>query len=232
MKINRIKAVFKKQLKDTLKNKRVLIQFIVFPILTFLIIYSVPSDGNTSESIVSMMAVMFTAMIPAAAMASIIAEEKEKNTLRVLMMSNVKPMEYLAGLAGYVFLLCMVNYIIFALMGSFNGVRLIYFMAVLITGSITSMLLGSIFGIFARNQMSLMGIMTPIILILAYLPVFATVNKSLQIVSWILYTQQMNNLIYDLSASNFTWDKFAVIGANIVILLAIFISAYKTKSLE
>ena len=80
--------------------------------------------------------------------------------------------------------------------------------------------------------MSLMGIMTPIILILAYLPVFATVNKSLQIVSWILYTQQMNNLIYDLSASNFTWDKFAVIGANIVILLAIFISAYKTKSLE
>ncbi|MCL1931593.1 MAG: ABC transporter permease, partial [Treponema sp.] len=190
------------------------------------------SDGNTSESIVAMMAVMFTGMIPASAMASIIAEEKEKNTLRVLMMSNVKPMEYLAGLAGYVFLLCMVNYIVFALMGGFNGIRLIYFMAVLITGSITSMLLGSILGIFTRNQMSLMGIMTPIILILAYLPVFATVNKSLQIVSWILYTQQMNNLIYDLSASNFTWDKFAIIGANIVILLALFISVYKAKSLE
>jgi ABC-2 type transport system permease protein len=165
-------------------------------------------------------------------MASIIAEEKEKNTLRVLMMSNVKPMEYLAGLAGYVFLLSMVNYIILALMGGFNGVRLIYFMVVLITGSIASILLGSILGIFTRNQMSLMGIMTPIILILAYLPVFATVNKSLQIVSWILYTQQMNNLIYDLSASNFTWDKFAIIGANIVILLALFISVYKTKSLE
>jgi hypothetical protein len=42
----------------------------------------------------------------------------------------------------------------------------------------------------------------------------------------------MNNLIYDLSASNFTWDKFAIIGANVVILLAIFISVYKAKSLE
>ena len=232
MKINRIKAIFKKQLKDTLKNKRVLIQFIVFPIFTLLIIFSISSDSDTSESIVSMMAVMFTGMIPASAMASIIAEEKEKNTLRVLMMSNVKPMEYFAGLAEYVFLLCMANYLFFAFIGGFNGAKLIYLMAVLIAGSIASMLLGSTLGIFTSNQMSLMGIMTPIVILLAYLPVFATINTSLQIVSRILYTQQMYDLLFDLSKSNFSWDKFAIIGVNIAVLLSIFIFVYKKKSLE
>jgi ABC-2 type transport system permease protein len=95
MKIHRVKAIFKKQLKDTLKNKRVLIQFVIFPIFTFLIINSIPAEGNSNENIASLMAVIFTGMIPVSAMASIIAEEKEKNILRVLMMSNVKPLEYL-----------------------------------------------------------------------------------------------------------------------------------------
>jgi ABC-2 type transport system permease protein len=126
----------------------------------------------------------------------------------------------------------MANDLVIAFLGGFNGVKLIRFMAVLITGTGASILLGSIFGIFARNQMSLFGIMTPIIIVLAYLPIFATINKSLQFFSRILYTQQISNLIYDLSASNFTWDKFSIIGTNIAVLLAVFIVVYKKKSLE
>lgn len=46
---------------------------------------------------------MHIVMIPIINMANIIAEEKEKNTLRVLIMSNVKPMEYLIGIGLSVF---------------------------------------------------------------------------------------------------------------------------------
>lgn len=50
---------------------------------------------------------MYIGMAPLTAMAAIISEEKEKNTLRVLMMANVKPWQYLAGTGSYVFLICM-----------------------------------------------------------------------------------------------------------------------------
>ena len=93
--MNNIAAIFKKQLKDTLKNKTVLIQFVMFPVLTLIMNNAIKMQEMPENFFVNLFATMYIGMAPLTSIASIISEEKEKNTLRVLIMSNVKPYEYL-----------------------------------------------------------------------------------------------------------------------------------------
>ena len=102
----KICAVWKKQVKDTLKNKVILIQFIMFPMLTAVMQNAMDIQGMPKNYFVTLFATMYIGMAPLTAMAAIISEEKECNTLRVLLMSNVKAGEYLLGTGGYVFMIC------------------------------------------------------------------------------------------------------------------------------
>ena len=99
----------KKQLKDTLKNKTILIQFILFPIMTLIMEYAITLDGMPELFFTKLFSIMYIGMAPLTSVAAIISEEKEKNTLRVLIMSNVKPWQYLTGVGLYVWLICMVG---------------------------------------------------------------------------------------------------------------------------
>jgi ABC-2 type transport system permease protein len=233
MKLRRINAVFKKQIKDTLKNKRILFQFIMFPIMALIITKMVPQDDPTAIKTVSaIFAVIYISMVPLSSIASIIAEEKEKNTLRALMMSNVKPAEYLIGTGGYIFVLTCIGVLFLGIIGGFAGMDLLKYIAVLFVCILASLMLGITLGILSKNQMSLAGTITPVIIILAFIPMLSLANETISAVSQILYTKQLNNLIFDLSGSNFTWDKFAIIGANMAVFFTIFWIAYKKRSLS
>ncbi len=73
-----VSAIFRKQLKDTLKNKTVLIQFIMFPVLTLIMNNAIRIDGMPENFFVNLFATMYIGMAPLTSMAAIIAEEKEK----------------------------------------------------------------------------------------------------------------------------------------------------------
>ena len=100
-------VIIKKQIKDTLKNKTVLIQFVMFPVLTLIFENAINIPDMPELFFTKLFSVMYMGMAPLVAVASIIAEEKEKNTLRVLTMANVKAWEYLAGIGIYVWTICM-----------------------------------------------------------------------------------------------------------------------------
>ena len=100
--INHIWAILWKQLKDTLKNKTILIQFLLFPCLTVIMENAISIDGMPEHFFANLFAIMYVGMAPLTAMSAIIAEEKEKNTLRVLHMCNVNAFEYLLGNAIYI----------------------------------------------------------------------------------------------------------------------------------
>ena len=100
-------VIIKKQIKDTLKNKTVLIQFVMFPVLTLIFENAIDIPDMPELFFTKLFSVMYMGMAPLVAVASIIAEEKEKNTLRVLTMANVKAWEYLAGIGIYVWTICM-----------------------------------------------------------------------------------------------------------------------------
>ena len=102
-----ILIVIKKQLKDTPKNITILIQFILFPVLTLIMENAINMEGMPELFFTKLFSMMYIGMAPLTSTAAIISEEKEKNTLRVLMMANVKPWQYLMGVGICVWGSCM-----------------------------------------------------------------------------------------------------------------------------
>lgn len=224
-------AVFKKQIKDTFKNKTVLIQFLLFPILALIMENSISSQEIPKGYFVILFSTMYIGMAPMTSMAAIISEEKEKNTLRVLMMANVKPTEYLIGVGSYIFIACTLGAVAFGLIGGYEGYGLLRFILSMMAGIIASSLVGAIVGMFSKNQISATSISIPTMVVFSFLPMISMFNSTIEKASKILFTQQISYLVNDISVTNFTTDKFAIISANMIIFIVVFIYAYKKKGL-
>ena len=233
MKIRRIMAVFIKQLKDTIKNKTVLIQFLMFPIMAFVLTKTIATgmEGLNENYFVIMFSVMYIGMVPTINMATIITEEKEKNTLRVLIMANVKPIEYLLGIGGYVFLMSGLGCLLFGLIGGFTGALLLKFIGVLLLGVLSSMLLGSAIGMLVKNQMSASSVVIPVAMVSAFLPMISMFNATCEKFARFLYTQQINYMVNDLTIKNMSADRFIIIFMNMILFFVIFFICYKKKNL-
>ena len=70
-------TIVKKQLKDTLKNKTVLIQFVMFPVLTLIFEHAINIPDMPELFFTKLFSVMYMGMAPLTAVAAIISEEKE-----------------------------------------------------------------------------------------------------------------------------------------------------------
>ncbi|MDE7288861.1 MAG: ABC transporter permease, partial [Oscillospiraceae bacterium] len=116
-----IKAVFMKQILDTVKNKTVFIQFLMFPVMAIIMENAIKIEDMPEHFFAKLFAVMFVGMAPLSCMSAVISEEKEKNTLRALMMSNVKPWQYLVSIGAYIFIMCMVGTAVFAVLTEYSG---------------------------------------------------------------------------------------------------------------
>jgi len=226
------KAVFIKQLRDTFKNRMMLVQFIIFPIMAMIMTELVAkADSEIPDTIfVTMFAAVFVGMTPLSMTNTAIAEDREHKSLRFLVMAGVKPYEYLAGVGGLVLLICALVSVVFGLIGGFVGMQLVYFVAVLILGSIASTLLGATIGMLSKNQQAATAIGTPVFMTLSFLPMIAQFNETVEKVASVLYTQQVNILVHDFSMNS--TKPFLIIMANIVILIALFALAYQKKGLK
>lgn len=227
-----IDAVFLKQLKETLRNKTILIQFLMFPVMAFIMENAVKIENMPENFFVKLFAVMFVGMAPLTCMSAIISEEKEKNTLRALMMSNVRPVEYLIGTGFYVWLMCMAGAGAFAVCGGYNGMKFCQFMLIMSTGILLSELVGAIIGVSCKNQMSATSVTVPVMMIFSFLPMLSMFNKSVEKAAEITYTQQMNKLINGLGTTEIQTESIVVIVVNFVVMAVLFAVAFRKKGLE
>ncbi|MBR3970191.1 MAG: ABC transporter permease [Ruminococcus sp.] len=227
-----IDAVFLKQLKETLRNKTILIQFLMFPVMAFIMENAVKIENMPENFFVKLFAVMFVGMAPLTCMSAIISEEKEKNTLRALMMSNVRPVEYLIGTGFYVWLMCMAGAGAFAVCGGYNGMKFCQFMLIMSTGILLSELVGAIIGVSCKNQMSATSVTVPVMMIFSFLPMLSMFNKSVEKAAEITYTQQLNKLINGLGTTEIKAESIVVIVVNFVVMAVLFAAAFRKKGLE
>lgn len=227
-----IKAVFMKQILDTVKNKTIFIQFLMFPIMVIIMETAVKIEDMPEHFFVKLFAVMFVGMAPLTCMSAIISEEKEKNTLRALMMSNVKPWQYLVSIGVYVFIMCMVGTAVFAVLGGYKGEDLAMFLLAMISGIILSEIIGAVIGIFSVNQMAATSLTIPIMMIFSFVPMLSMFNESIKKFAGIIYSQQISDLINGIGTSEVSAGSILVIAVNFVIGLVLFAVAYKKKGLE
>ena len=222
-------AVFVKQVKDTIKNKTILIQFLMFPVITLIMENTVKLADMPEHFFANLFAAMFVGMAPITCTSAIISEEKEKDTLRVLLMSNVKPLEYLLGVGSYVFVLCMVGSAVIGAAGGYTGALFGRFMALMAVGTVISILLGAAVGAWSRSQMTATGVVVPVMCVLSFLPMLAMFNDFIAKVSECFYTGQLSILIGQLGSIDITAKTVIVLCANAAVALAAFVIAYLKK---
>lgn len=225
-----ITIIIRKQLKDTLKNKTILIQFMLFPIMTLIMENAITLDGMPELFFTKLFSIMYIGMAPLTSVAAIIAEEKEKNTPRVLMMTNVKPWQYLTGVGLYVWLICMLGAGVMAT--GLDREAIVFYMCIVGIGFTISVVAGACIGIYVKNQMAATSVVMPVMLILAFLPMIATFNDKIEKVAKIFYTQQLKVCLENMAFADITKETTIVVTVNVLILIGLYGITYKRKGLE
>lgn len=223
-------VIFKKQLKDTLKNKTVLIQFIMFPLMTLVMENAISLPDMPKLFFTKLFSVMYIGMAPVTAAAAIISEEKEKNTLRVLMMANIKPWEYLLGVGAYVWTLCMAGAGIMAT--GLASTDIPFYLGVMAAGFVVSIAIGACIGIFSSNQMTATSLFVPVMMVFSFSPMLAMFNDKIEKVARIFYTQQLRVLMNRMSFEGIKPESILILAVNAVLALALFFVAFRRKGLE
>ena len=175
---------------------------------------------------------MHAVFTPIVTTAAIISEEKEKNTLRALIMSNVKPLEYLLSIGGFVFICTNATGIASALLGGFSEFDTVRFMLYMMLGSVCSIILGSAIGVHSKNMMSANAMAVPLGMAFAFLPMLASFNETIRKISRVTYGQQISNLMSNPSNKNFSLECCLVISINLVILITAFVLVFSKNRLE
>ncbi len=227
-----ILAIFQKQIKDVLKNTAVLILFFIFPIIAFAMSSAMSEQAGQGSFFISIFATMHAVFTPIVTTAAIIAEEKEKNTLRVLIMSNVKPYQYLLSIGGFVFISTLLTGSAFILVANYGIISSFNFIFDLAIGCICSIILGLTIGGFAKNTMSANAIAVPIGMLFAFLPMLSSFNKSLEKVSRFTYGQQVSNLISSPESIGFSVENVVVIAANLLLIIIAFVVIFRRNKLD
>ncbi len=230
--MNNIVAIFKKQLKDTLRNKTVLIQFVMFPVMTLIMTNAIKIQEMPENFFVILFATMYIGMAPLTSIASIISEEKEKNTLRVLIMSNVKPHEYLLGIGSYVWFACMIGGIVICTAGGYNLQTSITFMGIIAIGILTSLLIGAIIGIWSKTQMMATSITVPVMMIFSFVPMLSLFNSTIEKIARVIYSEQIIRMLNQINSLQLNVENIGVIGLNILIAAILFIIIFKKCKLS
>ncbi|MGD7007000.1 ABC transporter permease [Metabacillus sp. 84] len=166
-----------------------------------------------------------------------LAEEKEKNTLRVLMTSSVNGLEYLIGtLLPPLLILITVNIVMIPVSGSsFGEVQFGSYLLITTAASIISLLIGYIIGIFTKNQAQTSLLTMPITLLLTSVPAIKLLQEDLSDMLNYTYTGVLTNYSNRIfSESGYQWNltDSSVLFGWFVITLGIFIYAYKKNGLD
>ena len=227
-----IKAIFIKQATDMIKNPAVLTMFVIFPVVAFVMTKLIAhTDVNIPNNMfVSMMGAIFSGMGLITAMSAIIAEDIELKSLRFLIIAGVKPHEYLIGTGGFILLAGAITSLAFTLTGDFTGTEALKFFTIMIAGAAASIILGAAIGMFCRNQQAATSLGMPVAMLLGFTPMIANFNETVEKAAGILYTQQINVIVNDLSIS--LSKPLLIIASNIAVFTVLFIVAYKMKGLK
>ncbi|MEG2293462.1 MAG: ABC transporter permease [Carnobacterium sp.] len=243
--MRKIQTLFMLKLEMILKNLTIMLGPIMAILFVFIFktVVEVPTPGGTqTESVefvtgyILQIGVIFNVTMTGIMAASMpLAEEKEMQTLRVLLSSSVNKVEFLIGsLAPVLVIMTAINFILIPISGVFVGNMLVYLLITTIVSVIT-IILGLLIGMSAKNQMSVSLLSMPFMLILMMIPLLFQLNDLAGKASSFIYTGTLNEIISRLVQN----DPNPVSLKNGLVLVAWFIVAsgsclyfYKKKGLK
>lgn len=165
-----------------------------------------------------------------------LAEEKEKNTLRTLMTSSVNGLEFFLGSFIPVVVMSEIVNILCVFIARFemSPAQWGVYAAVTTTVTAISTVVGMVFGIFTKNQISASTVTTPAILVFMMVPMFSGISGTLEKISGFFFTgiafNAMANINMGLPATDA--KDIVILAAELVISVVLFLALYRKNGFE
>ncbi|TQR43868.1 ABC transporter permease [Paenibacillus popilliae] len=173
--INRVSAMIQKEWKDALKNQMLLITAALPLIFAFMFSKGEASDGATFLMMPVNMALLMTCLF---VQSMIVAEEKEKHTLRVLMLSPAKPIEVLLGKSAISIFLTVCALVATFLIANTPGLPLVGLIMLIVPSLIMYVAFGTLTGLLSRTMMETSFVGMPLMIIFLMGPMFKSIFNS------------------------------------------------------
>lgn len=230
--LKKVAILLKKDMVDLLNNPNILVVCLI-PVL-FGFIYT--KMGLLGKEALFTISLMNMSMVPLMLSSSTIAEEKEKNTLRTLMLSNISAGEFLISKAFMaIVMLDLTGALIFVI----AGVEFHYLLGyILITTfcSIPIILIGCAIGIISRDQMTSGLYQVPVMLIILLPVMLAPINKTVEKIAQVIPTNAYIKMFLGYFEGNLLTGKMAVhyivILAWILAATGVFYFCYKKNGID
>lgn len=235
MNFKRIAAIVHKELRDLKTNLNVLFIFVIPILLTLLYQYILPD--MVAEISISFGLLFLVTMSGMYVPSMTIAEEKEKRTLEVLLLSPASPLEVFFAKGVTTFSLIMVVQLGFLYLAdlSWSSSAIIFLATALVT--IFSIFVGMIIGLLVKNQMGTGVIGTPIYMLFMLVPLLSDITDGfVTYIAKLLPTHYYFMLLQYLfrGGQNITSILFylSAIGISVIIALCALLMIYRHKGLE
>lgn len=223
IRIRNMQAVLEKQIWDTLKNMQVIVLFLIYPAVAFVMIQAMGEQTESRYFFLSTFAVMHCVFTPMVSTAAILSEEKEKNTLRVLILSGVKPLEYLCSIGFFVWIATQLTGISFLFMSHCSlsqGAGLLFLFT---AGCLPSVLLGMCIGLYAPNMAAANAVAVPVGMVFSFLPMLAFFNQTIEKAARFMYSYQIGEAIRKAGMQDtFSYAKLAIVAVYLIIFSGLF----------
>ena len=229
--------------KELSKNKTFIISLILVPALTLgmRVLYEGMFEGELEPELLAMvlnLGVLYnlnaiSLMMPA----TMLAKDKEKNTLRVLMTSSVNGTEYfISSVMPSLIISIFINVLVLVISGiPITVINVALYLLVTTIASLTSCIIGMTAGLFSKNQMSSSNLVTVIMMVLMMIPLFGGFSEQVASVSKYLYTGIVSDMITVLaSGKTFSMDilSWGILIGFVIIAAIVFISSYRKNGFD
>ncbi|MFD2707202.1 ABC transporter permease [Salibacterium lacus] len=212
--MKRIYAIFEKDVKDLTKNMYVLTTLIMPIVMAVLLTTSGPAQLGLYFMLINLTFVTVGTYVQSA----LIAEEKEKNTLRGLMMSPATMAEILIGKSIVSILLTVLTFGICHVIMDGEWANPAVLLPALIITLLFCIVIGTVLGLLTRSLMEASVIIVPFIFLFGMGPIFNVFIEEYAVLQVLEYLPnfQLEYLGRDLDAGN----KMAGVAGHYAILAA------------
>lgn len=162
--LKRMNAILQKDFKDFSRNYAVSI-VIVIPILLAAFWGRMGADSIDMHY---MLINMSFGMVAAFVQCCLIAEEKEKNTLRGLMLSPASTADILGGKSLLTFIITMVVVFFSAYLAEYKPANVAVIVVAIVLSSLFYIALGTLLGLYSKSVMEASVIVMPVIIVFSF----------------------------------------------------------------
>ncbi|REK71574.1 ABC transporter permease [Paenibacillus paeoniae] len=211
--MKRVTAILQKDYKDISRNLYVTTT-LVLPLIMAVIF---GRDGKSTLELIYMIINMGLVLVGTYVQASLIAEEKEKNTLRGLMLSPASTLEIFLGKNLLSFIATAVIVTGSILLMNYNPGHVPAVVIALVLSAIFYLGLGTLIGLMTKSVVEASVIIVPVMFVFSFISFMKPFMEKYPILTFIEYLPNMQML--DLAAQAQAGTGFGDVGSNLLIIV-------------